>query len=161
MRKPRHLFLGIAIGIFAAIGVAEAQECGPPHKKHNCFCPPEPPSAPVLGSAPALMSPIVFTPPQNPAYQSSLTTLKELKELNELMAEMRRPVKSADKPAADAPLRTPSPDGSQDCCDDLEARMNKMDSQIKSLQESVTKVENVVLKALNTIDQRLQAIEKK
>lgn len=163
MRRTVPVILSMVIGTGLITCPASAQDCATPHKqkRHNCFCPPPPPLAPVLGSAPALMSPIAFVPPRSPAYQNSVDTLKDLKALNDLMAELRRPANSPAKRAAETPVRMPSPDANQDCCDALEQRVDRLDGQIKSLQESVSNVEKLVLETLKSIDTRLENMDKK
>jgi hypothetical protein len=168
-------------------GMATAQQCGCEdacHKasggacccKHCRHCLAPAPQAPILGSAPALLAPIIFTtvgPTALPAAAPPPPQLNEeaLRSLLKTLLEHPAAAPAAAPPAcncsngkaaapAAAAAPQPPPDNSLiDRLDPLIDRLSRIDQHLSQLDEKLARIDGNASDALRKLDGRLKQLE--
>jgi hypothetical protein len=151
-------------------------------KRTKCCCHFEsPPLAPILGSAPALMAPIVITPASTTALPNSQLAiprqsidrdalrdfLAALDNLNPSAAPSSCRQSSTNR--ASAPNAASAPDSAkaantvpQPIADEtVDMRLNRMDEQLSKLEQNLKRIDEEAAKAITKLDARLNVLEGK
>lgn len=122
-------------------------------KKHR-----DPPFAPILGSAPAMMAPIVFTPtgpaalPDRPDAQDAPSESDQFKNLLKAILEAS---------AAFAPRESASTSGDLviDRLESITTQLEAVQNKLADLESRVAEMDHHAASAIGKLDERLKAVE--
>lgn len=166
--KVAAVAMALAFSLLTHCGEAHAQSCGcsdnPRCCKKHCRYP-DPPMAPILGSAPAMMAPIVFTPvgpvanPQRPQQSPSDAERDTIRELLRLLLEESnafapreaQPRAAAAPPVSEAPRRLDEEDR-------LMQRLEQLDQQLRRL-DRIEEMLSETAKAVIKLESRISTLE--
>ena len=157
--------------------VVAAQDCGCEQtcatctcrkRTHRCCRTGNPPLAPILASAPAMMAPIVFIPsgttPSAAVQLSPQRSPIDRAALRELLGAIDKLSPSAAPPSCResmtsqaAPVTPPQPPAD----DSVEQRLSRMDEHFAELDQAIRSIDQRAYDYIERLDARLKLLEKK
>src|SRR5262245_25693776 len=172
-------WMAMLIISLALQGMATAQQCGCEdacHKascgtcscKHCRHCLAPAPQAPILGSAPALLAPVIFTtvgptalpaaaPPPQLNEEALRSLLKSLLEHPAAAPAAAPPACNCSNGKAAAPAAAAAPQPPPD--DQLNDRLNRIDQHLSQLHEALVRIDGNASDALRKLDGRIKQLE--
>jgi hypothetical protein len=135
----------------------------------HCGCATRAPLAPILGSAPAIMAPVVFAPsgpvalpsiqatPSRPSFDRE--TLRELLGVLNEISPSAAPssCRNGSTSRSANPLSAPEPPAEES----IEQRLGRIDQQLSRLESTVTKLDSQAADVISRLDARLRLLENK